>query len=464
MPRERRRWTAEEDACLQEAVREAIDQSRPLLWREIAKSVPKRSNKDCRRRWCNSLSGSLVKGSWTESEDERMWTAVQKHGSQWVSVAQDVRTRNPDQCSSHWSQTLNPDIDVSEWSLQDDETLLLAVQRHGTAWATIAVKFLPGRTTLAIRNRFNALNARNKKSGYTTSVKLKDIQEVKHHVTRALRNREGGRRPYSGTTSHSIDEKDGNSGDAEDGDSEDAEDGDESYAHWQNESLGLAMPSGGSPKTSGSFAWLRVSSLEEPDTPLDHPYNPEMSSVPMLTRTSQDSTSGILASVFTSEFPEYNDYANFAEVSTSVPRSTSNPGLQDPAQSSSRNTDRLLLHMEASSLDNGHTGFLPFESSLGCCSQSQPVFPIPTTGELPTSQSDLELGAIPFLSSPLTSRELTGPTDLTAGGGLNAPEQGQSGGPLRRISIDMECTPQELSQIMNIIVGIARKVTLNVNS
>lgn len=143
MPRERRRWTAEEDACLQETVRSgehlwrpmfrkrcssgicpdtcmtAIDQSRPLLWREIAKSVPGRSNKDCRRRWCNSLSSSLVKGSWTESEDERMWTAVQKHGPQWVSVAQDVRTRNPDQCSSHWSQTLNPDIDVSEWSLQD---------------------------------------------------------------------------------------------------------------------------------------------------------------------------------------------------------------------------------------------------------------------------------------------------------------------------------------------------------
>ena len=97
----------------------AIDQSRPLLWCVIARSVPGRSNKDCRRRGYNSLSTSLVKGFWTESEDERMWTAVQKHGPQWVSVAQEVRMRNPDQCSSHWSQKLNPDIDVSEWSLQD---------------------------------------------------------------------------------------------------------------------------------------------------------------------------------------------------------------------------------------------------------------------------------------------------------------------------------------------------------
>lgn len=464
MPRERRRWTAEEDACLQEAVRSAIDQSRPLLWREIAKSVSGRSNKDCRRRWCNSLSSSLVKGSWTESEDERMWTAVQKHGLQWVSVAQDVRTRNPDQCSSHWSQTLNPDIDVSEWSLQDDEALLLAVQRHGTAWATIAVKFFPGRTTLAIRNRFNALNARKKSSSYTPPAEPNDMPGVKHRVTRGSRNRDSGRRPYSGTTSHSIDDKDGTSEDTEDGDSEDAEGGDEACAHWQDEPLGLATPHRGQPKTGSSFGWSRISSLEEPDRPLDCPYTPDMSSVSMLTRTSQDSTSGILASAFGSDFPGYNRYVNSAVMSTSGPCSTSIPGLEDPTRSSSGENDRQLLRMEASSIDNGHMGFLPFESSLGYCSQPQPVFPVPTTGELPISQSDLGLGTMPFLSGSLSSRESTGVTDLTADGGLNAPEQGKPDGKLRRISIDMECTPQELSQIMNCIVGIARKVTLKVNS
>ena len=92
------------------------------------------------------------------------------------------------------------------------------------------------------------------------------------------------------------------------------------------------------------------------------------------------------------------------------------------------------------------------------------MFPVPTTGELPISQSDLGLATMPFLSGSLTSRELTGLTDPTADGGLNAPEQGKSDGPLCRIYIDMGCTPQQLSQIMNTTVGIARKVALNVNS
>ncbi|KAJ5405946.1 hypothetical protein N7465_007230 [Penicillium sp. CMV-2018d] len=462
MPRERRRWTAEEDACLQEAVRSAIDQSRPLLWREIAKSVSGRSNKDCRRRWCNSLSSSLVKGSWTESEDERMWTAVQKHGPQWVSVAQDVRTRNPDQCSSHWSQTLNPDIDVRRGALASSSA-------SGHSLATIAVRFFPGRTTLAIRNRFNALNARKKSSSDTPPAEPNDMPGVKHRVTRGSRNRDSGRRPYSGTTSHSIDDKDGTSEDTEGGDSEDAEGGDEACAHWQDEPLGLTTPHRGQPKTGSSFGWSRISSLEEPDRPLDRPYTPDMSSVSVLTRTSQDSTSGILASVFGSDFPGYSGYVNSAVMSTSGPCSTSIPGLQDPTRSSSGENNWQLLRMEPSSLDNGHMGFLPFESSLGCCSQPQPVFTVPTTGELPIPQSDLGLGTMPFLSGSLSSRESTGVTDLTADGGSNAPEQGapeqgKPDGQLRRISIDMECTPQELSQIMNSIVGIARKVTLKLHS
>ncbi|KAL4931705.1 uncharacterized protein BDV17DRAFT_288765 [Aspergillus undulatus] len=162
MTRERRKWTTEEDILLRRAVQAAITESRPLLWREIAKSVPTRSNKDCRRRWCNSLSTSLSKGPWTESEDERLWNAVQKHGARWSLVSREVGSRNADQCSSHWGQTLNPEIDFGDWSRWDDETLRRSVERHGTNWSTIASLYFPKRTSLALRNRFNALGARRK--------------------------------------------------------------------------------------------------------------------------------------------------------------------------------------------------------------------------------------------------------------------------------------------------------------
>ncbi|KAL4981643.1 hypothetical protein BDW68DRAFT_183298 [Aspergillus falconensis] len=167
MTRERRKWTPEEDILLRRAVQAglgsnytAITESRPILWREIAKSVPTRSNKDCRRRWCNSLSTSLSKGPWTESEDERLWNAVQKHGPKWSLVSKDVGSRNADQCSSHWGQTLNPEIDFRDWSERDDETLTRSVELLGTNWSTIASLYFPRRTPLALRNRFNALGAR----------------------------------------------------------------------------------------------------------------------------------------------------------------------------------------------------------------------------------------------------------------------------------------------------------------
>ena len=94
----------------------AIQESRPLLWRELAKSVPGRTNKDCRRRWCNTIAEGMAKGAWTESEDERLSSAVQRYGSKWTRIAAAVETRTSDQCSSHWNQTLNPDIDYSDWT------------------------------------------------------------------------------------------------------------------------------------------------------------------------------------------------------------------------------------------------------------------------------------------------------------------------------------------------------------
>lgn len=97
----------------------ATQESRPLLWRELAKSVPGRTNKDCRRRWCNTLADGMTKGPWTESEDERLCNAVREHGSKWTRVAAAVGTRNSDQCSGHWSQTLNPTINYGDW--KEDE-------------------------------------------------------------------------------------------------------------------------------------------------------------------------------------------------------------------------------------------------------------------------------------------------------------------------------------------------------
>ena len=137
--------------------RAALTQSRPLLWRELAKSVPGRSNKDCRRRWWNSLAVGIAKGPWSEGEDERLIKAVFKHGFSWNQVAQAVMSRNPDQCSSHWSQVLDPGINHYDWTPTEDLQLLHAVLTHGTNWAAISSSHIPMRTAIALKNRYSTL-------------------------------------------------------------------------------------------------------------------------------------------------------------------------------------------------------------------------------------------------------------------------------------------------------------------
>lgn len=41
---------------------------------------------------------------------------MREYGPKWTRVAAAVSTRNSDQCSSHWSQSLNPDINYSDFT------------------------------------------------------------------------------------------------------------------------------------------------------------------------------------------------------------------------------------------------------------------------------------------------------------------------------------------------------------
>ncbi|KAL2151681.1 hypothetical protein VTH82DRAFT_6779 [Thermothelomyces myriococcoides] len=162
MGRTKRNWTPHEDALLRAAVNDALANSRPLLWRDLAKAVPGRTNKDCRRRWWNALAEGIAKGPWSEKEDERLIEAVRKYGTQWSLVAQAVGSRNSEQCSSHWAQVLDPSINYCDWSREEDEALLHAVLTHGTNWTKIAATHVPRRTTLALKNRYSSLRLRHR--------------------------------------------------------------------------------------------------------------------------------------------------------------------------------------------------------------------------------------------------------------------------------------------------------------
>ncbi|KAF2654188.1 hypothetical protein K491DRAFT_717360 [Lophiostoma macrostomum CBS 122681] len=105
----------------------------------------------------------VATGSWSDTEDERLKVAVTKHGPRWTSVAAEVGTRNGEQCAKRWNDYVNPDLDHSPWSLQEDQRLLPIVALYGHNWKHISENFLPTRAPLAIKNRFALLMRRQKR-------------------------------------------------------------------------------------------------------------------------------------------------------------------------------------------------------------------------------------------------------------------------------------------------------------
>lgn len=183
--RERRSWTAKEDQLLRDAVqREDPDNSNPSRWHAIAKHVPNRTNKDCRKRWFAKMASDVVKGGWAPDEDEKLVKGIERYGTRWSLVASVVQTRNSDQCAKRWTDTLNPAIDRTTWSSEADKLLLRAVAEHGKVWTKIVKTYFPGRTGLSAKNRFNSINRFNSDLSRSARPRRRSTDLQHYHMTR----------------------------------------------------------------------------------------------------------------------------------------------------------------------------------------------------------------------------------------------------------------------------------------
>ncbi|KAF9064681.1 Homeodomain-like protein [Rhodocollybia butyracea] len=129
------------------------DSPHPSKWHEVAQHIPRRTNKDCRKRWFAKMETHTEKGGWALEEDEKLVQAIEKYGARWHLVSTFVQTRNSGQCAKRWTETLNPLIDRTQWSTEADSLLMKAVEEHGKQWTKIVRIYFPGRTGLAAKNR-----------------------------------------------------------------------------------------------------------------------------------------------------------------------------------------------------------------------------------------------------------------------------------------------------------------------
>lgn len=57
-------------------------------WGSLSSRIPGRTSKQCRERWCHHLDPSIIKGEWTEQEDQMIVVMHEEIGNKWATIAQ----------------------------------------------------------------------------------------------------------------------------------------------------------------------------------------------------------------------------------------------------------------------------------------------------------------------------------------------------------------------------------------
>ena len=107
-------------------------------------------------------SDHYSKRRFTPAEDQIIQSLAKIEGSNdWNIIAQSVKTKSARQCRDRWNNYLNPNLNNTEWTKEDDDLLLQKFLKQGPKWKTFSLIF-KGRSLNNVRNRCLKLIRRSK--------------------------------------------------------------------------------------------------------------------------------------------------------------------------------------------------------------------------------------------------------------------------------------------------------------
>jgi hypothetical protein len=105
--------------------------------------------------------GGSPKKKWTVIEDRALEAMVRHFGVEnWARIAALIPGRTCKQCRERWIGHVCPALTQVAWTAEEDGILVAKQAEFGNQWVKMK-EFLPGRSTVAIKNRWSWLRRRD---------------------------------------------------------------------------------------------------------------------------------------------------------------------------------------------------------------------------------------------------------------------------------------------------------------